>query len=64
MGDNEYAVRTIETQSTELQTSYPATIRGVQDVEIRPKISGFITKLCVKEGQVVKKGQLLLRLTT
>lgn len=62
MGDNEYAVRTIETQSTELQTSYPATIRGVQDVEIRPKISGFITKLCVKEGQVVKKGQLLFEI--
>lgn len=62
MGDNEYAVRTIETQSTELQTSYPATIRGVQDVEIRPKISGFITKLCVKEGQVVRKGQLLFEI--
>ena len=62
MGDNEYAVRTIGTQSTELQTSYPATIRGVQDVEIRPKVSGFITKLCVKEGQSVKKGQLLFEI--
>jgi len=58
-GDNEYAVRTIEGQQADLETSYPATIKGVQDVEIRPKISGFITKLCVKEGQQVKKGQLL-----
>lgn len=58
-GDNEYAVRTIEGQNADLQTTYPATIRGVQDVEIRPKISGFITKLCVKEGQSVKAGQLL-----
>jgi len=58
-GDNEYAVRTVEGSNAELQTSYPATIKGVQDVEIRPKISGFITKLCVKEGQQVKKGQLL-----
>jgi membrane fusion protein (multidrug efflux system) len=58
-GDNEYAVRTIETTSTELQNSYPATIKGIQDVEIRPKISGFITKLCVHEGQVVNAGQLL-----
>lgn len=58
-GDNEYAVRTVSTTSTELETSYPATIKGVQDVEIRPKVSGFITKLCVKEGQNVKKGQLL-----
>lgn len=58
-GDNEYAVRTIGTQRTELETSYPATIKGVQDVEIRPKISGFITKICVHEGQQVKAGQLL-----
>ncbi|MBP7984825.1 MAG: efflux RND transporter periplasmic adaptor subunit [Bacteroidaceae bacterium] len=58
-GDNEYAVRTIGTQSTELQNNYPATIRGIQDVEIRPKISGFITKLCVQEGQSVNAGQLL-----
>lgn len=59
MGDNEFAVRTIETQNADLQSSYPASIKGVQDVEIRPKISGFITKLCVKEGQNVKRGQLL-----
>lgn len=58
-GDNEYAVRTVQGQRADLQTTYPATIKGVQDVEIRPKISGFITKLCVKEGQQVKKGQLL-----
>lgn len=58
-GDNEYAVRTIGVQSSEMETSYPATIKGVQDVEIRPKVSGFITKMCVKEGQSVKKGQLL-----
>lgn len=58
-GDNEYAVITIGAQSYELETSYPATIQGKQDVEIRPKIAGFITKLCVHEGQTVKKGQLL-----
>ena len=57
--DNEYAVRTIGAQNADLQTTYPATIQGVQDVEIRPKVSGFITKLCVQEGQMVKKGQLL-----
>lgn len=62
MGDDEYAVRTIETQNTELQTTYPATIRGVQDVEIRPMVSGFITKMYVKEGQTVKKGQVLFEI--
>lgn len=59
MGDNEYPVMTVGTQGSETQTTYPASIKGVQDVEIRPKVSGFITKLCVQEGQVVKTGQLL-----
>ena len=58
-GDDEYAVRTVSGQDTELQTTYPAIVKGVQDVEIRPKVSGFITKMCVQEGQAVKKGQLL-----
>ena len=57
--DNEYPVRTIESQGSSSETLYPATIRGVQDVEIRPKVSGFITKLLVKEGQRVTTGQLL-----
>ena len=59
MGDNEYPVMMVGTQGSETQTTYPASIKGVQDVEIRPKVSGFITKLCVQEGQVVKAGQLL-----
>ena len=57
--DNEYAVRTIGTETTELQSTYPATIKGIQDVQIRPKASGFITKVCVQEGQTVSAGQLL-----
>ncbi len=58
-GDNEYPVRTVETQSASSQTTYPATIKGIQDVEIRPKASGFITRVCVQEGQSVGAGQLL-----
>ena len=58
-GDNSYPVQTVSPQSATLQSTYPAVIRGIQDVEIRPKVSGFITKVCVKEGQSVKAGQLL-----
>ena len=61
-GDDEYAVVTISGQNAELQTAYPASVKGIQDVEIRPKVSGFITKLCVQEGQSVKKGQLLFEI--
>ena len=58
-GDNSFPVETVKTQSATLQSTYPAVIRGIQDVEIRPKVSGFITKICVNEGQAVKAGQLL-----
>ena len=58
-GDDEFAVATIGTSSAALQTTYPATIKGIQDVEVRPKVSGFITKVYVHEGQTVSAGQPL-----
>ncbi len=58
-GDNDFAVRTVGTTDIEIETSYPASIKGVQDVEIRPKIQGFITDIKVKQGQMVSRGQLL-----
>lgn len=58
-GDNEYPVVTVGTSSADMQTVYPATIKGVQDVEIRPKTSGFLTQINVKEGQTVSAGQVL-----
>ena len=57
--DDEFAVATIGTSSAALQTTYPATIKGIQDVEVRPKVSGFITKVYVHEGQTVSAGQPL-----
>ena len=58
-GDNEYPVQTVGTSSTQVQTTYPATIKGVQDVQICPKVQGFITQINVKEGQTVGAGQVL-----
>lgn len=55
----ECAVLTVQTTNAHLTNSYPATIKGKQDVEIRPMVSGFITKLYVDEGSVVHKGQTL-----
>lgn len=55
----DYAVVEVQPDSVVLSSSYPATIRGRQDVEIRPNVSGFITKLSVDEGAVVRKGQTL-----
>ena len=58
-GDNEFPVVTVGTSSTTMQSTYPAVIKGVQDVEIHPKVQGFITKINVKEGQTVGAGQVL-----
>ena len=55
----EYAVITAQATTAHLTNSYPATIKGKQDVEIRPMVSGFITKLHVDEGSIVKRGQVL-----
>ena len=43
----------------ELQTTYSAAIRGRQDIDIYPQVSGTLTRLCVEEGQAVRKGQIL-----
>lgn len=58
-GDDEFPVQTIGSSSASMQTTYPATIKGIQDVEVRPKVSGFITKVYVHEGQAVSAGQVL-----
>ena len=55
----EYAVQELQKTTADLMKAYPATIKGKQDVEIRPMVSGVITKLHVDEGSVVRKGQVL-----
>jgi len=58
-GPQAYPVFTVNAQTTELNSDYPATIEGIQNIDIRPKVDGFIQKILVDEGTVVKKGQLL-----
>lgn len=53
------AVQTLSIGSSALDHAYPATIKGKTDIEIRPQVSGFITKVHVDEGQRVSKGQPL-----
>ena len=42
-----------------VETNYSATIRGRQDIDIMPQVSGTIQKLCVTEGEKVRKDQVL-----
>lgn len=61
-GAPELPVRTVSTSDFSVDNTYPAVIRGEDDAEIRPKVSGFITKVFVTEGQVVRAGQTLFQL--
>ncbi len=56
------ATITVEPSSANLETVLPATIKGKTDIDIRPQVTGFITKVHVDEGQRVRKGQVLFTL--
>ena len=55
-------VMTVEQGASNLNSAYSATIKGKTDIEVRPLVSGFITKVHVDEGQRVSKGQTLFTL--
>ena len=54
-----YATMKITVSDKKFSTSYSATIRGRQDIDIYPQVSGTIERLCVTEGEKVRKGQIL-----
>lgn len=54
-----YPTIVVSKQDAVLQTVYPATIKGMEDIEIRSHIDGFIKAIYVDEGSIVKKGQEL-----
>lgn len=57
-GDN-YPLLTVKPEDRLLSVKYSAVIEGKQDVEIRPQVSGTITRVLVEEGAHVRKGQIL-----
>lgn len=59
-----FPVQTITKQDAVVYQEYTANLEGQQNVEIRAKVNGFIQKIYVDEGQVVRKGQLLFKLET
>lgn len=56
---NEYPLMTLKREDRQLTEQYAAVIRGRQDVEVRPQVSGSITQVRVEEGAKVKRGQIL-----
>lgn len=64
MGPMPFPVQTVAKEDAVIYEEYTANLEGQQNVQIRPKVNGFIQKIYVDEGQEVKKGQLLFKLET
>jgi membrane fusion protein (multidrug efflux system) len=62
-GIKPYQVLDIERQNATIETTYPAVLEGIENVDIHPKIDGFVEKIAVDEGEFVKKGQLLFTIS-
>lgn len=58
----DYKVVTLQPRSATLNTDFPASIQGQQNIEIRPRIEGYVEKIYVDEGAVVKAGQPLFKI--
>ena len=59
-----YPTALVATGSTEQVAVYPVTLRGREDIEIRPRIDGFIENIFIDEGSAVKQGQILFKINS
>ena len=58
----EYAVMAVDEETVIVKNSFPALISGDLDSEVRSNVSGTIIKKHVDEGDIVKKGDLLMEI--
>ena len=63
-GSKPFPVVAIPTKTVTSYDTYPTSIEGIVNSEVRAKNAGYITDVLVDEGEQVKKGQLLFRLET
>lgn len=54
-----YKTIKVKAEDRTIDTKYSATIRGRQDIQVLPQVSGTLQRLLVTEGQRVSKGQTM-----
>ena len=59
-----YPVITVPTETVTGYKSYPTSIQGIVNIQVRAKVQGYIQEVLVDEGEKVKKGQALFKLET
>ncbi|MBQ6166525.1 MAG: biotin/lipoyl-binding protein [Muribaculaceae bacterium] len=57
--ESSYETMTVNKSDLETQIKFSAKMKGQSDVTITPQVSGQLMKICVTEGQTVRKGQTL-----
>ena len=57
-----YAALTLEPRSTVIYNDFPATIEGIEIVQLRPMVDGYLEKVYAPEGANVTKGELLFQI--
>lgn len=57
-------VTILQATTIELPRTYVADVQAIQFVEIKPKVEGYVEQVLVDEGEFVKKGQALFRLSS
>lgn len=58
----EVTVALPEKRAVEIWDSFTARLEGNKEVEIRARVSGYLSKICFKDGEFVKEGQLLFEI--
>ncbi len=49
----------VQSAPVSIEQNFPASIEGINSVEIRSRVDGYLSSIQVEEGAFVKKGQLL-----
>src|ERR1700743_2291011 len=57
-----YNVLTLSPKSATIYNDFPATIEGIEIVQLRPMVDGYLQKVYAPEGSNVTKGQLLFQI--
>ena len=57
--NSSFETMTVKKSDIELPYKFSAKMKGQNDVTITPQVSGQLMKICVAEGEQVKKGQTL-----
>ena len=57
--ESSFETMTVQKSDIEVPVKFSAKMKGQADVTISPQVSGQLMKICVTEGQQVRKGQTL-----